>query len=517
MKNNKSKIWCYNFSVSRASFLLAHEVTEVCYNFQDLIIGQKAIHEIIWVQAGNDNTATYFIKKELRKLIDLTLEAIVNKPDHVKKVQKLTESSTDKLINLAKEIRKKKLEKLTNKQLGFLYQKLYRYVNLNHGTALSSTWFVDSDGEDLTNYLLSDVKKRIENSGKKINFAYAFSLLTTPVRYNFGQLESLESLRVLQKIKNNNQAKKIFLQKDVNKIENDLIKITPKLNQIISRHFYQWRWMPYTYLGPAYDLKYYLEIWSTLLKQNVNITKEISVLKSVNQKTAQQKKAYFKLLKINNHDKKVYDLAADIVWLKAFRKDGLFYASWAADLISKEVGKRFGFSLNQVRFFTHYEIADLLVKNKMPKIELINQRMKDFVIHSKNGKFEILTGKKAKSFLAKQSFEKVSIKDVAELTGTPACSGRVEGVVKIVNFPEEMEKMNKGNIMVAHTTFPSLVPAMKKAAAIITDDGGLTCHAAIVARELKIPCVVGTKIATKVLKDGDLVIVDADNGIIKRA
>ena len=57
---------------------------------------------------------------------------------------------------------------------------------------------------------------------------------------------------------------------------------------------------------------------------------------------------------------------------------------------------------------------------------------------------------------------------------------------------------------------------MKKAAAIVTDDGGLTCHAAIVARELKTPCVVGTKIATKVLKDGDMVEVDANKGIVKK-
>lgn len=68
--------------------------------------------------------------------------------------------------------------------------------------------------------------------------------------------------------------------------------------------------------------------------------------------------------------------------------------------------------------------------------------------------------------------------------------------------------------MVAHTTFPALVPAMKKASAIITDDGGVTCHAAIVARELKIPTIVGTKVATGILKDGDLVEVDADNGIV---
>jgi len=69
--------------------------------------------------------------------------------------------------------------------------------------------------------------------------------------------------------------------------------------------------------------------------------------------------------------------------------------------------------------------------------------------------------------------------------------------------------------MVACMTKPEFVPAMKKAIAIITDEGGLTCHAAIISRELGIPCVIGTKVATKILKDGMEVEVDADKGIVK--
>lgn len=111
--------------------------------------------------------------------------------------------------------------------------------------------------------------------------------------------------------------------------------------------------------------------------------------------------------------------------------------------------------------------------------------------------------------------KKKAVKKASELVGTVACPGKAKGRVKIINLPEEMGQMKAGDIMVAHTTFPSLVPAMKKASAIITDDGGITCHAAIVSRELKIPCIVGTKIATQALKDGDLVVVDAAKGIIK--
>jgi pyruvate,water dikinase len=64
-------------------------------------------------------------------------------------------------------------------------------------------------------------------------------------------------------------------------------------------------------------------------------------------------------------------------------------------------------------------------------------------------------------------------------------------------------------------TTPDFVPAMKKAVAFITDEGGITSHAAIVARELKKPCIIGAKIATRALKDGDLIEVDANRGVVK--
>jgi len=87
--------------------------------------------------------------------------------------------------------------------------------------------------------------------------------------------------------------------------------------------------------------------------------------------------------------------------------------------------------------------------------------------------------------------------------------------VKIIKTKDDLLKFKKGDILVAEATVPDYVPAMRKAGAIITDLGGLTSHAAIVSRELGIPCIIGTKIATKVLKDGDFVEVDANKGIVK--
>jgi pyruvate,water dikinase len=78
----------------------------------------------------------------------------------------------------------------------------------------------------------------------------------------------------------------------------------------------------------------------------------------------------------------------------------------------------------------------------------------------------------------------------------------------------ELSKIHFGDIIVTPLTTPDFVVAMKKSSAIVTDLGGMTSHAAIVSRELGIPCIVGTKNATRILKDGDMVEVDANNGVV---
>ncbi len=104
------------------------------------------------------------------------------------------------------------------------------------------------------------------------------------------------------------------------------------------------------------------------------------------------------------------------------------------------------------------------------------------------------------------------------LKGLPASPGKISGIVKILLSVDEIEKFKDGDILVTKMTAPDWVPIMGKAKAIVTDEGGLTCHAAIVSRELGVPCIVGTssygKKATETLKDGETITVDAKNGLV---
>ena len=98
------------------------------------------------------------------------------------------------------------------------------------------------------------------------------------------------------------------------------------------------------------------------------------------------------------------------------------------------------------------------------------------------------------------------------VTGLAAAPGTATGAVRVLTSPAQAEAFRPGEVLVAPMTNPDWVPVIRRAAALVTDGGGMTCHAAIVARELRVPCIVGTRTATTVLRDGEVVTVDGTTG-----
>lgn len=107
--------------------------------------------------------------------------------------------------------------------------------------------------------------------------------------------------------------------------------------------------------------------------------------------------------------------------------------------------------------------------------------------------------------------------DMIDVKGLVASHGRLIGRATVVLKKEEYTKFKSGDILVASMAKPEYMPLMQQASAIITDEGGVTCHAALVARELGIPCVVGTRNATKRINDGDTVEICEDGTIMINA
>lgn len=108
------------------------------------------------------------------------------------------------------------------------------------------------------------------------------------------------------------------------------------------------------------------------------------------------------------------------------------------------------------------------------------------------------------------------LKKIKEIKGKVAFQGIVKGYARVISSKNNLNLLKNKEILVSEMTHPGYVPFLNKVSAIVTDEGGIVCHASIVSREMKIPCIVGTKIATKILKTGDLIEVDANNGIVRK-
>jgi phosphoenolpyruvate synthase/pyruvate phosphate dikinase len=169
-----------------------------------------------------------------------------------------------------------------------------------------------------------------------------------------------------------------------------------------------------------------------------------------------------------------------------------------------------------LRFMLPHEIISLINGNKNFDIKKIKNRIKGFLIIRIN---ELI-------FLECEKYEKLK-KEVGNLfefennqyifvKGIIANKGYAKGKACIVKNNSDFYRFKEGDILIAPSTTPNYVQLMAKASAFVTNEGGLSSHAAVISREMNKPCIVGTKIATKVFKDNDLIEVDADKGVVRK-
>ena len=177
--------------------------------------------------------------------------------------------------------------------------------------------------------------------------------------------------------------------------------------------------------------------------------------------------------------------------------------------------------VDDLYYISPKELNDIFQKKKRLPFDIINERRNHLVQVIEQPRIETMfAGDEAKDIInafkkRKYEVDTSESKEIKGIVASYGTKGNITGKVRIVLNPEKA-KFNEGEILVASMTRPEYVPLMKKATAIITDEGGITSHASIVSRELKIPCIVGTKIATKILKDGDLIEINADIGIVRK-
>jgi phosphoenolpyruvate synthase/pyruvate phosphate dikinase len=174
----------------------------------------------------------------------------------------------------------------------------------------------------------------------------------------------------------------------------------------------------------------------------------------------------------------------------------------------KNLARERGITYQELLHATYSE-----VRTQLPPVKLLRQRIKKHAFLMEDGNIRVAIGDEVDEIA---QFFKEDLRNTNAIHGSIACQGRVTGVARLVFSKADLDAVSEGNILVTSMTTPNMISAMKRAAAFVTDEGGITSHAAIISRELNKPCIIGTKHATQVLKNGDEVEVDADKGMVKK-
>ncbi len=250
------------------------------------------------------------------------------------------------------------------------------------------------------------------------------------------------------------------------------------------------------------------------IRRDIGEIKDPSTEKATIIKTHEEQQNYFQKFKETVTDplwRKKVEITHTFSYLKEMRDDYRRPYYLAFRPFWNEVSRRTGLSLVETNYLLPNELIDVLQNGSDSYLERIKKRQTVFSLVLTDGELTIHERDVGPEYLI------ADLKNESQIIqGVSAYGGVVHGRVKIMYHKGDFAQFSPGDILVTAMTHPEFLPIMKQAAGIVTDEGGITCHAAIVARELGKPCVIATRNATRVLHDGNLVEVDGEQGMVRR-
>ncbi len=441
------------------------------------------IYDVLYINKGSKLWWAWD-EDQINRVGDHILEIIKTRKNADNHFKKFTDWSK-RAINASEKIRKLDLTKLSSRKLIDLYDFLYKEGLEAHA---SMNPIIDAIDVVFESFLEKKIRQELPIDINQKEFIRIYKSLVVPVYQTYISQQEIEIIKTA--------LKKKIIDKDIDRLYNR----------------FWWTKLGWENVAP-HTREYFSDQVKKYLRQK-NLSHKLKGLEEKLKSTKEIRQKVIRKYNLSNRVKYWLGIMDRYTYFHDVRKEMQVKTMYAAYLIMSEAARRLGLDKNDLEWLLYDEVKDLLQGKKFNKEEIKRRRQAVCIIISKDG-IKIWSGAAALKKYKKELPAEVG--GLKELKGTGVTKGKVKARVKICSGAiEAFEKVKKGDILVCGMTLPDYVPVMKRASAIITDEGGITCHAAVVSRELKIPCVVGTKIATQVFKDGDLVEVDAEQGIVKK-
>ncbi len=462
----------------------------------------ERLTEAFSIIAGDDRETIFAYKDEWERLCNSAINKLLKDESFGKEVESNIQKKCEELERYVDAIAKKRISNATDEELIRILDGFYEKVEDLRIWAWIPNFLNYTD-----NNILVLAKKNLERTKMpKHELNHAFPKLSAPTKMMTYNKANMALLNLIIELKRENKLK--LFKEDINAIKNRIDKRT--LNKL-QKYLNKYSFLIYYYRGPEMSMDDLIMSIKEKLDMDPECKKE--ELENNNKEIRKEQKELIRRYNLKKKDLFLIEEVKRMTFLKAYRKEYLIYSNYKIRIAQDEIAKRLKTDYDTIKNLLPEEIKYHLKKKKMIANDF-NHRFNEFITAHKNGKVSVCVDKdkitKMRELINKKEEAEVEIK------GQTAYPGYAKGIVKILEFRDEMKKFNKGDVLVSRSTNPEIVIAMEKSAAIVTDVGGITCHAAIVSREMKKPCVIGTKNASKILKDGDYVEVDANNGIVRK-
>ena len=459
---------------------------EILYDDEKKRGGDFSVHYCFF----EDGKADWYIEQgDIRRVYTSIIDEGKRDADISKALMKEWDGAEAAFYAMCTEVAQADLSGLSDHELEALHGRFVDTVLRRN----SSSSIIDGFALGTDELVAAKIKDALDASpvGKTMKFTEAFSTLTAPVHLSFINDAEVALLEAAAAIKKDPGAR----------------------NELLEKHAQAFFWIRNNYVDAhiisAGEFGKELDV---ILNTVPDPAAEASRIRKTPDEHQRKKAQLMEKLHLPEDVKLLLTISEDFTRWQDERKRATYFAIHHGCLILREFAKRTKLPFELLKYMSPREVS--VIFEHTPECRDLESRQKSSVFYwDKNG-HECVSGKEAER-VKKEILGEVNLEDIRDFRGLSASLGKAVGKVKICRSVKEVGKVNEGDILVAVMTRPDYVPAMKKAAAIVTDEGGVTSHAAIVARELQKPCLIGTKIATKVLKDGDMVEVDANHGIVR--
>ncbi len=452
--------------------------------------------------------ATFLDEGEYSKLAALIKE---KGPGYIEKLADDYENKNRALIEHSKEISEQEFIGYSNKKInevlaGFFeeYCECWAYCYI--------PWVIE---DLLTEIIEPAVLEGLKAKGREKLLAEYLAALTISQKETETSREHIALLRIASEIERDGGIMDLF-RADVEQIKKELPEAAPSIFHKIEEHSERFKHLTsYVFLVNPYTKENVIEKLMHVMEKG-HIAQRLADLEKQESEKKRKFNEILGELGIGSDLLEKINLMQRWSHVRTYRIEASNVQHSYMKLFFEEVAKRMNLNYGELIWLTMVEIMDFLEEGKKPNVAEINARKENYGILMIDGKMQIFTGKDVEKLKEQGSKDHEFVKEFKGMTAFP---GIAQGNVKIIKnqYDESaFRKFNAGDVLVSSMTLPGMAILMEKAAAVITDEGGMLSHAAIISRELKKPCIIGTKIATKVLKNGDLVEVDANSGIVRR-